>query len=354
MDEFEQLFGQSAPQADLGEVSVDVTGQDVAALESFCQALAQMACGTGPASVEVLRSGLNAVQSVLWQIQSGFGLAASGLGWVARFTDLPHVGQKLLSLRSSGHELHYQLDSAGRIFAGTWQNPAAADGPGALIFSVESGTAGQEFRVHAPVEFTVPLGVPVPGWASAPAAAQPASQSPAPQPAPPAAPPPVPHVAPPASWSLTVRNGAMAGKKIALAGKFRIGRGSQSDLALPDDAASRNHLTIEVSEAGCTLTDLASTNGTFLNGARILQPTALKDGDVVLCGQTEMLIAGPPPIPAFHAQATVMLNREQIPQMAPPPPAAAPEPPAGFCRHCGKALVGAPKFCAFCGRQLRL
>ncbi len=348
MDEFEQLFGQAAPREEPHGVTVDVTGQDAAALESFCQALALMASGVGPASAELLRPGLQAIQSVLWQIQSGFGLAASGLGWVAGFTELPQIGQKLLSIKGSGHELHYQLDSAGRIFAGTWQRPTGADGPGALIFSLEVGAVGQEFHVHAPVELTVPLGVPVPGWVGAPPAAPPTT----PQSMPPAAPPPAPQGAPP-SWSLTVRNGAMAGKKIALAGKFRVGRGSQSDLALPDDAASRNHLAIDVSGAGCTVTDLGSTNGTFLNGTLVSQPTALKDGDVVLCGQTEMVIAGPAPAPAFHAQATVMLSREQVAQMA-PPPAAAPEPPAGFCRHCGKPLVGAPKFCAFCGRQLRL
>jgi len=42
----------------------------------------------------------------------------------------------------------------------------------------------------------------------------------------------------------------LAGKKIALPEMFRIGRGSHSDLVLPDEAASRNHATIEVTAAG--------------------------------------------------------------------------------------------------------
>jgi len=98
MDEFEQLFQQAAaaPQGPL-EVTTDVTGQDAAALEAFCQCLAMLASGSRLAPAEALRPGLAAIQSVMWQIQSGLGLAASGVdGWPASRT-CPRSGQKTAS-----------------------------------------------------------------------------------------------------------------------------------------------------------------------------------------------------------------------------------------------------------------
>jgi hypothetical protein len=377
MGEFDQLFAQSAPLQPQ-HVTVDVTGHDVAALDGFCRCLALMASGSGPVPAEGLSSGLLAVQSVVWQIQSGFGLAASGMGWVAGFSDLPEVGQKLLSLTGAGQQLHLQMDSTGRFFAGTWQHPTGAVTPGVLTFAVNTAAGVSEFRAYWPIEVAILLAAPVPGWTdSAPPVSVPAipavRAAPAAPPAPaavhappvaPAAPAPIPAATPGATpgWSLTIHGGPSAGQRIALSGTLRIGRGPQNDLVLQDDAASRNHATVEVSEISCTATDLGSTNGTFVNGVRVERVTPLKDGDVLLCGQTEMVVAGPPP--SFQAQKTVMLK---IPVFPPPQPAtpawppqqpqqpaaAAPQPAGTCCVHCGKPLVGSPKFCAFCGRQLR-
>ena len=358
MDEFEQLFQQApaAPQGPL-EITTDVAGQDAAALEAFCQCLAMLASGSRPAPTEALWPGLLAIQNTMWQIQSGLGLAASGMGWVASFTDLPQIGQKLLSLSGSGHQLHLQLDTAGRFFAGTWQG-----GAGTLTFTIDPGAAGSEFHSHLPVEFAIPLGAAASGWiggppmSAAPLPAEPPPTVTLPHPQPFEVAPPQPVATAPAlpaqSWFLTVRTGALSGKKVALPEMFRIGRGSQSDLVLPDDAASRNHATIEVTAAGCILSDLGSTNGATVNGALIAQPTALKDGDVIVCGTTEMLVNGPPPALAFDVQKTSVLPvmRRPAPQ---PAPQAAPEAAGGFCLHCGKPLIGSPKFCAFCGHQLR-
>jgi hypothetical protein len=326
-----------------------------------------LASGSRLVPAETLRSGLAAIQNAMWQIQSGLGLAASGMGWVASFTDLPQIGQKLLSLSGGGHQLHLQLDTAERFFAGTWQGSA-----GTLTFTIDPGAAGSDFHAHLPAEFAFPLGAAVTGWIGgppmpatpAPAAPPPTAAPPPPQPvaaAPgwiggpplPAAPAPAAPPLPVQSWFLTVRTGALAGKKVALPEMFRIGRGLQSDLVLPDDAASRNHATIEVTAAGCILTDLGTTNGSSVNGALIAQPAALKDGDVIVCGTTEMVVNGPPPAPAFDVQKTAVLPvmRRPAPQ---PAQQAAPETAGSSCIHCGKPLTGSPKFCAFCGRQLRV
>jgi pSer/pThr/pTyr-binding forkhead associated (FHA) protein len=78
----------------------------------------------------------------------------------------------------------------------------------------------------------------------------------------------------------------------------RIGRRDPSqshypeiDLAEHDRGiASRHHATIQHDNGTYTLTDLGSTNGTFVNGARIaaFTPQALRPGDVIKIGEVEM------------------------------------------------------------------
>jgi hypothetical protein len=374
MGEFEQLFGQSAPQ-EPQPITIDVTGQEGAALDAFCQCLAAMVSGTARGPAETLWSGLETINSVEIQIRSGLGLAASGLGWVAGFNDLSPVGRKLLSLRGRGQELHLQMDAAGKFFIGTWQNATET-----LTFTIDSGAGGAEFHAHYPVEFSLPLGAAVPGWNVAlpftdgptqravpkagpdPAtvAAQPAPSPPPPAPAIPLATPALPPTRPvervPATaaqgWFLTVRNGSLAGKKIVLAGSVRIGRGTQNDVPLPDDAASRNHAVVESTPAGCIVNDLGSTNGTTVNGVRISQPTLLNGGDVVVCGLTELVVEGPPKVQEPLGARTMILKRPEPPPIAAPPQGAPAEPGGVFCAFCGKQLVGAPKFCFHCGHQL--
>ena len=55
---------------------------------------------------------------------------------------------------------------------------------------------------------------------------------------------------------------------------------SQADIVLPGDTVSRKHARIERRMDGYYVTDLFSTNGTFLDGHRLEsgQAVALKDG----------------------------------------------------------------------------
>ena len=76
---------------------------------------------------------------------------------------------------------------------------------------------------------------------------------------------------------------------------LRIGRSSSSDVQIPDEELSRNHCMIEVSSDGVlTITDLASANGTFLNGENIEGDTKpLKPGDEVSIGTSVFVITSP-------------------------------------------------------------
>lgn len=65
-------------------------------------------------------------------------------------------------------------------------------------------------------------------------------------------------------------------------GMNTIGRLSDNDVVLPDPYLSRRHCAILVhSTASCELHEMASKNGTFLNGARISGPTELSSGDEI-------------------------------------------------------------------------
>jgi len=68
-----------------------------------------------------------------------------------------------------------------------------------------------------------------------------------------------------------------------------LGRGAQNDLALDsDDFASAHHAKIEPRRDGVWLEDVGSTNGTYVNGARIGKPRRLAPGDVIRVGSTDL------------------------------------------------------------------
>lgn len=59
------------------------------------------------------------------------------------------------------------------------------------------------------------------------------------------------------------------------------------DMELRDDAVSLTHAMVFCDEAGASLVDVASTNGTWLNGARV-SDSALVDGDLLRVGSTRI------------------------------------------------------------------
>ena len=66
-----------------------------------------------------------------------------------------------------------------------------------------------------------------------------------------------------------------------------VGRLLDNSVVLRDECVSRRHCAIVVHRDGsCELHDIASKNGTVLNGARIHGPTKLRPGDrIALCAK---------------------------------------------------------------------
>lgn len=82
-----------------------------------------------------------------------------------------------------------------------------------------------------------------------------------------------------------------AGAAIELAGPTSVGRGPENAVRLDgDEYVSARHARFDVRPDGTWLEDAGSTNGTFVNGARVTEPRLLQSGDVVRVGQTDFRV----------------------------------------------------------------
>src|SRR6478735_10841538 len=73
-----------------------------------------------------------------------------------------------------------------------------------------------------------------------------------------------------------------------------IGKATENDIAVDDDAtASRLHAVLEHFPAGWCVTDLGSSNGTWVNGERIWASRRLRHGDEIRVGQTRLIFRDP-------------------------------------------------------------
>jgi pSer/pThr/pTyr-binding forkhead associated (FHA) protein len=74
------------------------------------------------------------------------------------------------------------------------------------------------------------------------------------------------------------------------AGVSVVGRGAGAHIVLGDDLVSRRHAEFRVEGARVVLADLGSANGVYVNSRRIQDEAALKDGDVVTIGRTQLRV----------------------------------------------------------------
>jgi pSer/pThr/pTyr-binding forkhead associated (FHA) protein len=155
------------------------------------------------------------------------------------------------------------------------------------------------------------------------------------------------------------------------ADSFLVGRSSKAHLRLDQQAdryISRTHFLLEIRPPRCLLSDLDSTNGTFVNGKRVKQ-AEVRNGDQIQVGKTKMRveIKGPPPekrtrVLCSSCQMDVTKEVEIDPQSST-------EAFTYTCRHCQKedearrkreeaekgrqeALPEARGLCFKCGKDL--
>lgn len=75
-------------------------------------------------------------------------------------------------------------------------------------------------------------------------------------------------------------------------GAYVFGRSSECDLVLASDIVSRRHASIMVGPTDVRVTDLESSNGTYINGARVLGEGVAVQGDLILVGDVALRLHG--------------------------------------------------------------
>ena len=86
--------------------------------------------------------------------------------------------------------------------------------------------------------------------------------------------------------------GSLAAEKQELPpGVHIFGQSEECAVLVPDASVSRRHARLTISGTGAmVLEDLGSTNGTFIDGIRISQPTALQPNQTVTLGAADVLV----------------------------------------------------------------
>ena len=135
---------------------------------------------------------------------------------------------------------------------------------------------------------------------------------------------------------LRVVSGPNAGQTVDVEEEIVIGR-EDTDLAIDDDEMSRRHAVVRRHANRLQVEDLGSTNGTFVDGTRIAEPTLLGGGAEIKVGTTVLVVEGVLPVSDLSgdiAPRNVTRVSQAIPEGAPAPlaataaPAAAPPAPA--------------------------
>jgi hypothetical protein len=89
------------------------------------------------------------------------------------------------------------------------------------------------------------------------------------------------------AWLVISRGGTGRERFELCEGDLKIGRSRRCDIQLPgDEEVSREHAMIRVSGESYQLFDMASSNGTLLNGRAVREARMLQDGDEIQLGNS--------------------------------------------------------------------
>lgn len=137
-----------------------------------------------------------------------------------------------------------------------------------------------------------------------------------------------------AQFQLVMHSGPTPGKTFPLDGDvLTIGREASNAITINDAEVSRKHTQLVFQGGKYIITDLGSTNGTFVNGQRLTGQHVLQPGEIISLGEQINLL--------YEAIAVVDPNATMVSpaargMSAPPPPAPRPAPqyppaqPAGY------------------------
>ncbi len=88
---------------------------------------------------------------------------------------------------------------------------------------------------------------------------------------------------------LEMEPGELIGDPVAInSSSMRIGRSAPAEVILPHKSVSREHCVVGLANDELFVTDLNSTNGTYIDGARISRATILPVGSVLKVGEVSL------------------------------------------------------------------
>ena len=111
------------------------------------------------------------------------------------------------------------------------------------------------------------------------------------------------HPGTPQAWEIQLKPGLNS-----------LGRGASNDFTIQDQSISGSHCQIVVDDAGAMIRDMGSTNGTFVNQAKV-QESRLESGQPLRLGTVDML---------FYTDGPDAVTSVEVPPPSPPPAARPP------------------------------
>ena len=86
---------------------------------------------------------------------------------------------------------------------------------------------------------------------------------------------------------LVITEGSREGMEMPLGGgPITIGRSSESNVVIRDDYTSTHHARLDLRAEGWVLSDLESTNGTFVDGQKVTAPVTVAERTPITIGTT--------------------------------------------------------------------
>ena len=136
-----------------------------------------------------------------------------------------------------------------------------------------------------------------------------------------------------AQYRLVVRQGPNPGQIFELnSNEISIGRDIANDIVVNDAEVSRKHARLTLEGDRYQIEDLDSTNGTYVDGQRLIGPHLMAIGEIIMFGDNVgMIFDGEPPATDVTVQSPVDLGMTPVSAIPAPvesyiPPAAPPVP----------------------------
>ena len=135
---------------------------------------------------------------------------------------------------------------------------------------------------------------------------------------------------------LVILEGSDQGKTYILRTRNILGRNKDCSLVINDKKTSGNHCKIEsINRSEFSITDLNSSNGTFVNGKKVSPGQKLQYGDIILLGETLMVYQA---LQSSQTNSTMIFDSNRLMDVEK--------------IHCNKPLANDWMFCPYCGTKV--